>query len=299
MRAGSEQDAGATRADGGACVGGTVVVGAVRAEAVGAGRTGRGRGGRAARALRLARAIAGLLAIASIASAQDAAGAAANEPASGAGSGPDAPAAAGASAAPRTWHATAFVSGIGGYRIIQYWSEGPAMRAETVIGGHPIATLVQGDRYAVVDRMTGKALEIVRSPRALAEDATRRRPFAFEYDEIRAAGGEKVEDATLSGVDVEVWRVTNDLGRRTVWRSREEPRVPLRVETFVRATSQTIKIDYSGWGFDLEIPQSFYALPPGLEVERLSYEAFLAKSREGPVGPAPILYPDLLHGAQP
>lgn len=202
-------------------------------------------------------------------------------------------------ARPRTWHATAFVSGMGGYRIIHYWSEGASMRAETLIGGHPIATLVQGDRYAIVDRMTGKALEIVRSPKAIAEDAGRLRPFAFEYDEIRAAGGEKVENSTLSGVDVEVWRVTNDLGRRTVWLSRDEPRVPLRVETFVRGSSQTIQIDYSSWGFDLEVPAAFFVLPPGLEVERLSYEAYLAKSREGPVGPAPILYPDLLHGAKP
>lgn len=202
-------------------------------------------------------------------------------------------------AAPRTWHATAFVSGMGGYRIIHYWSEGASMRAETLVGGHPIATLVRGDRYAVVDRLTGKALEIERSPKAIAEDAGRVRPFGFELDEIRAAGGERVEETKLAGVDVEVWRVTDALGRRTVWLSRDEPRVPLRVETFVRATSQTIEIDYSGWGFDLEIPGTFYALPPGLEVERLSYEAYLAKSREGPVGPAPILYPDLLHGGRP
>ncbi|MEZ4333933.1 MAG: hypothetical protein R3F35_19445 [Myxococcota bacterium] len=278
-------------------MGGSAVGETVGADAVGAGRTGRRGWQRPALGRRIATTWVGLLTIASIASAQGVAPVGAAEPMSDAGSDPSA--AAGASGAPRTWHATAFVSGMGGYRIIQYWSEGPAMRAETVIGGHPIATLVQGDRYAVVDRMTGKALEVVRSPRALAEDAARLRPFAFEYDEIRSAGGEKVEETTLSGVEVEVWRVTNDLGRRTVWRAREEPRVPLRVETFVRATSQTIKIDYSGWGFDLEIPESFYALPPGLEVERLSYDAFLAKSRVGPVGPAPILYPDLLHGAKP
>jgi outer membrane lipoprotein-sorting protein len=200
---------------------------------------------------------------------------------------------------PQTWHATAFVSGIGGYRVIHYWSEGPSMRAETLIGGHPITTIVHGDRYAVIDQLTGRALEIGRSAKALSEDASRLRPFAFEQAEIRADGGEKVEEVDLSGVPVEVWRITDDSGRRTVWVSKQEPYVPLRVETFVRGGAQTVKIDYSNWGFDLEIRPSFFAIPGGLEVERLSYDEYMAKSAEGPVGPAPILYPDLLHGARP
>jgi len=200
---------------------------------------------------------------------------------------------------PTTWHATAFVSGIGTYRIIHYWSQGASMRAETLISGHPITTLVHGDRYVVIDRLVGRALEIVRSPKAVAEDAGRPRPFAFEQAEIRAAGGEKVEETKMSGVDVEVWRVTDDLGKRTVWVAKGAQGVPLRVETFVRGSSQTVKIDYSSWGFNLEIPASFFELPPGLEVERMTYDEFARKSASGSVGPAPILYPDLLHGGRP
>lgn len=213
----------------------------------------------------------------------------------------DAPGASAAPAggSPETWHATAFVSGIGSYRIIQYWSKGASMRAETLIGGHPIATLVHGDRYVVVDRLTGKALDVERSPRAQAEDAGRKRPFAFEQQEIRDAGGEKVEDTKLSGVEVEVWRVTDDVGRRTAWVSKGEPSVPLRVETFVRGGAQTVKIDYSSWGFNLEMPDAFFERPGDVEVERLSYDDYVAKSAEGPVGPAPILYPDMLHGSKP
>ena len=212
----------------------------------------------------------------------------------------EAPAAsASANARPATWHATAFVSGIGSYRIIHYWSQGASMRAETVIRGHPITTLVEGSRYVVIDRLTGKALDVERSPNAIAEDRGRERPFAFERDEIRAAGGEKVEDTKLSSIDVEVWRVTDDLGRRTAWISKAAPNVPLRTETFVRGSTQTVQIDYSGWGFDLEIPPAFFSVPPGLEIERLDYAAYSKRSAEGPVGPAPILYPDLLHGAKP
>lgn len=209
------------------------------------------------------------------------------------------PAAAGKSEMPETWHATAFVSGIGSYRIIHYWSKGSSMRAETLIAGHPITTLVHGDRYVVIDRMTGKALDVERAPRAMAEDKGRPRPFAFEQEEIRAAGGEKVEDANVSGVDVDVWRITDDVGRRTAWVTKGEPGVPLRVETFVRGGAQTVKIDYSSWGFNLEMPDAFFEVPGGLEVERLSYDGYTKKSAEGPFGPAPILYPDLLHGSKP
>ncbi len=200
---------------------------------------------------------------------------------------------------PTSWHATAFVSGIGTYRIIHYWSQGASMRAETLIAGHPFTTIVHGGRYLVIDRLTGTALDIERAPEALAADEGRPRPFAFEQTEIALAGGEKVEDTKLSGVDVEVWRVTDDFGRRTAWLSKTEPKSPLRVETFVRGSTQTIKLDYSGWGFNLEIPASFFALPPGIEVERLSYAEYTKRSANGPVGEAPILYPDLLHGGRP
>jgi hypothetical protein len=207
-----------------------------------------------------------------------------------------APAKPAAKGVPSTWHATAFVSGIGTYRIIHHWSQGASMRAETLIAGHPITTIVHGDRYAVIDRLTGRGLEVARAPRSLAQDAGRLRPFAFEPDEIRAAGGELVETTKVSGVDVEIWRVSEDSGRRTAWVSRAEPKVPLRVETFVRGSSQTIRIDYSNWAFDLEIPAAFFAIPPGIEVDRMSYEDYGRRSQAGELGRLPVLYPDLLHG---
>jgi hypothetical protein len=269
-----------------------------------------GKGGRRSFAWRAARgaglALALLVAASIPRSAPSAQGANAASPPAPEQSGPDArpPAAPPAGATPSdgpptSWHATAFVSGIGTYRIIHYWSQGASMRAETLISGHPVTTLVHGDRYVVIDRLLGRALEIVRSPKAIAEDAGRPRPFAFEQAEIRAAGGEKVEDTKIAGVDVEVWRVTDDLGRRTVWVAKGAQGVPLRVETFVRGSSQTVKIDYSAWGFNLEIPTAFFALPPGLEVVRMTYDEYARKSAAGPVGPAPILYPDLLHGERP
>lgn len=200
---------------------------------------------------------------------------------------------------PKTWHATVFFSSGGSYRIIHYWSSGSMMRAETLIGGHPITTIVRGDRYIAFDRLTGKALEVERSPAAVAQDQGRLRPFAIELEELKRAGGEKIEDTTMSGVPVEVWRLTDETGRRTVWVSKSEPFVPIRAETFVRGSSQTLTFDYSNWGFDLEIPASFFTLPGDVAVERFGYAAFEQKTAREPRGPAPILYPDLLHGGKP
>jgi len=200
---------------------------------------------------------------------------------------------------PKTWHATVFFSSGYSYRIIHYWSSGSMMRAETLIAGPPITTIIRGDRYISFDRLTGKALDVERSPAAVAQDQGRVRPFAIELDELRRAGGEKIEDTRMSGVPVEVWRLTDDNGRRTVWVSKKEPFVPIRAETFVRGSSQTLTFDYSNWGFDLEIPASLFALPSDVEVVRFGYAEFEKQSAKEPVGVAPILYPDLLHGGTP
>ena len=199
---------------------------------------------------------------------------------------------------PKTWHATAFFSSKSQYRIIHYWSAGSSMRAESVIGGHPITTIVRDDRYVVIDRLTGKALDTERAKRATEEDKGRLRPFGIELDELRRAGAEKVEETRISGVPVEVWRLTDNASRRTVWVTKAEPRVPLRAETFVRGSSDTLTFEYSNWVFDLEIPDEFFETPSNLDVEELDYDEYEEKSANGPVGPAPILYPDMLHGGK-
>ncbi len=199
---------------------------------------------------------------------------------------------------PKTWHATAFFSSKTQYRIIHYWSAGSSMRAESVISGHPVTTIVRDDRYVVIDRLTGKALDVERAKRATLEDKGRLRPFGIELDELRRGGAEKVEETRISGVPVEVWRLTDKASRRTVWVTKAEPRVPLRAETFVRGSSDTITFEYSNWVFDLEIPEEFFETPSDIDVERLDYDEYEEKSAKGPVGPAPILYPDMLHGGK-
>ncbi len=200
---------------------------------------------------------------------------------------------------PETWHVTAFVRGSMGIRVIDYWSKGPDMVARTLIGGHPITTIVRGGRYVVFDGLTGKGLDIGRAAAALREDAARDRPFAFELDELIRDGGEKVEDVRVGAMRGEVWQVRDASGRRKVWVTGGVPRVPMRQETFDRSSGRTIDLDYQGWTFDLPMDEVLFQIPPAFAFERFEYEAYLAKSAQGPVGEVPVLYPDLLHGSSP
>lgn len=197
---------------------------------------------------------------------------------------------------PTTFYSTAYVRGDMGIRVIDYWSRGSSMRARTLIGGHPILTLVEGDRYVVVDLLTAKGVDIRRPAAAVAQDAERSRPFAFELEEIIRDGGEKIEDVAFGPLAAEIWQVRDGRGRRKVWVSAKEPRVPLRVETFSRAASNTTELDYSNWIFDMELPAEFFRPPQGIQLEVLEYEAYEVKSAAGTVTNVPILYPDLLHG---
>ena len=200
---------------------------------------------------------------------------------------------------PKTWHATAYVRGRIGLRVIDYWSRGAEMRARTLIAGHPITTLVRGERYVVVDELTGRGVDIRRSKEALAADQRRIRPFAFELDDLIADGGEKVEDVRIGSIDAEIWRVTDGAGRRKIWLKANDPRVPLRVETFNRAAADTLELDYTNWIFDLALPPEFFAIPQGIVIERFEYDDFLRRAGEGTTPNLPVLYPDLLHGGPP
>lgn len=200
---------------------------------------------------------------------------------------------------PKTWHATAYVRGRLGIRVIDYWSRGADMRARTLISGHPITTLVRGERYVVLDELTGRGIDIRRSKQALAADQRRIRPFAFELDDLIADGGEKIENVRIGSIDTEIWRITDSAGRRKIWLRADDPRVPLRVETFNRAAADTLELDYTNWIFDLELPPQFFAIPQGIVIERFEYDEFLRRAGEGTAPNLPVLYPDLLHGGPP
>ena len=201
--------------------------------------------------------------------------------------------------APDSWHSTAFVRGPMGIRVIDYWSKGDDMVARTLINGRPVTTIVQGGRYIVFDGLDGVGLDVARSKNALKEDRKRDRPFAFELDELKRDGGEKIEDVSIGSMRGEIWQVRDEQGRRKLWVSKGVPSVPLRVETFDRASAETIELDYQNWVFDMPLPERFFRPPAGLDLTRFEYDAYLAASGSSSMVSVPILYPDLLHGRQP
>lgn len=197
---------------------------------------------------------------------------------------------------PTSWYVSTVVSGRSGYRVTHYWSKGPNFRAQTLVGIHPVTTIVRGDRYWVYDEILKEGIEIKRSALAIAEDAKGSRPFGNDLENLIRSNGEKIETGLLSGIPAETWRVTNEAGRRTVWVTVGEPRVPLRVENFDRESGESATLNYSNWTSEFDLPDSTFEPPADLRLEKFEYEQYLEKSLEGMVGPAPVFYPKLLHG---
>jgi outer membrane lipoprotein-sorting protein len=203
-----------------------------------------------------------------------------------------------AEAMPDTWYVSTLSESEAGVLGVHYWSKGASFRAETIVEGHRFATIVNGDSYYIVDVVSGSGVAIERSAKAVAEDAGRGRPFGREWEELIRDGGEKVRSRELGGAAYDVYRITDDAGRREVIVTQSEPRIPVRVETFNRKSGKTGVVSYMHWMRGLVIADAFFEPPPGLELARIDYEEYLERIRKRPAGPAPVLYDNLLHGEQ-
>jgi hypothetical protein len=181
-------------------------------------------------------------------------------------------------------------------RVEHFWSKGRRLRVHTVLAGHPVVTIVNGDRYYVLDELTGTGVAIRRNPAARRADAGGARPFGNDAERILREGGEKVRSERLAGTSCDVYRITDAKGRREVWVTQEEPRLPVRVEIFERISGRSGRHDYLDWSRDVPMPDAFFEPDPRFTIESLEYEEYLTKATEGPVGPAPVFYSDLLHG---
>jgi len=184
-----------------------------------------------------------------------------------------------------------------GLHIVEYWSKGATLRAHTTIGGHPFVTLVDAEHYYTLDPVFKRGVAIPRSPRAKAADRGRHRLFGNEFEEMLAQGGEKIRSEETPAGPVDVYRLTDDKGRRTVWVTGDTYKLPLKFETFIRATGETAQLEYLSWS-PLRLPAEFFS-PPGedWEIERLpSYDAWLGADLTATYRQAPIIFPLLLHG---
>jgi hypothetical protein len=71
--------------------------------------------------------------------------------------------------------------------------------------------------------------------------------------------------------------------------------MPLRVEVYERRSSQRRYTDYLNWQSGLFIPDAFFEPNAAAQLERISFEEYAKRSaEEGPVGPVPVLYTNLL-----
>jgi outer membrane lipoprotein-sorting protein len=226
----------------------------------------------------------------------DAAAAGANAPA---GAAPGAATEPEAQAEPRpTWYAQALAHGPGGLNVTQFWSKGSKLRAETVVSGHKIITLVNGDWYYAYDATKGLGIRIRRTPEAIANDAPYRRPFGNEAVKLIRQGAEKIREENFHGREAEVYQLTDRLGRRTVWATKDALNIPLRIEMFNRNTATRQATDFFDWLTGLTLPDSYFEVDPNVEVQSYEFEEYLHwMGKLGTIGPVPVLYADLLRGS--
>jgi len=210
---------------------------------------------------------------------------------------------AASAAAADSWHAERITSGAGSQpRVERLWSKGAALRAEIVLGGHVVITYVKGDRYVVVDALTGKGTSIQRSPKSIADDAKRGRFFGTEQQSLVAAGAEKVKTEGSGEGACDLYRITDQAGRREVCVTTSKEQLPLYVRAWDRQSGAESETRYLAWAKDLEgkdvaISDSFFTPDPRVTLESLTFDAFMAKAQAGEsAAVAPILYPELLVG---
>jgi hypothetical protein len=198
-----------------------------------------------------------------------------------------------------TWHAEALSSLPSGLQVTAYWSKGnDKLRAETVVAGHRVVTIVNGPLYHTINATTGRVLTIERSKRAVAADGDHPRPFGTEGWAIQERGGEKVREDVLAGRKCDVWRLTDSQGRREVWihQEPEDAALPLRVEVYYRQAGTEIRTDYIQWASGLELPDHLFEPDPRFEVTRVGYQEYVERSGKGELKIAPVLHSHLLHG---
>ncbi len=197
-----------------------------------------------------------------------------------------------------TWHAETLSSSPRGVHVTQYWAKkNDRLRAETVIAGHRLVTIINGDTYYAIDANEGIAIAVKRNARARKNDKKFPRLVGTEGFVIRERGGEKVKTERLAGQKCDVWRLTDQRGRRAVWvqQSGKEEMLPLRVEVYNRQAATEIRTDYTQWASGLELPDRLFEPDPRFDVKELSYEEYVKQAGEGARFP-PVLHANLLHG---
>ena len=199
---------------------------------------------------------------------------------------------------PDTWYAERIISGDTPPIVEHLWSKGPKLRAETVVGGQPIVTLVNGERYITIDRISRTGVSIERRPDAIREDAERGRPFGNEGTILQSAGGEKISTEKVGGRPCELYRLTNSEGRQEVCVSQDQARLPLERRAWWRKSGKEAVTQYLDWVSGIMLPDDFFEVDSSVKLESMSYDEYLRRAGKEEIGPAPPLFRELLHGTK-
>lgn len=203
-----------------------------------------------------------------------------------------------AGASPASWYARSIVQADAGIVVWDYWSKGRKLRAETTLGGTPIETLVNGEFYTIIDGLAQRGISIRRAPAAIEADRAHpeERPFGREADELTAKGAELIRSDKRGEQPCRVYRLTDDRGRSEVWITDDKRKLPLHVEFFTRDSGAHTTTDYIDWVTEIDPGDAFFEPDPRVELEHIEYDEYVKRVQEGPVGPAPVLFSNLLHG---
>jgi hypothetical protein len=197
----------------------------------------------------------------------------------------------------QSWYAETLARTDTGMNITHLWALKSRFRAETVIRGHKLVTIVSGDTYYTYDAITMAGIAVRRAPAALAEESRYLRPFGNEAQILIEDGGEKIREEAIAGRQVDVYQVTDDNGRRIVWVTQDDRRLPIRIEIFSRKSGATRYKEYVDWASGLPLTDAFFEPEPGIQFERFELDQYIAKTlAKDPATAIPILYGELLHG---
>jgi outer membrane lipoprotein-sorting protein len=197
----------------------------------------------------------------------------------------------------QSWYTQSYTRSDSGLTTTYLWASKTKFRAETVIRGHNLVTIVKGDTYYVYDALTMTGIAIRRAPEAIAADLPNRRPFGNEAQTLIDQGGEKIREESIAGKQADVYQMTDDSGRRIVWATQDDQQLPIRVELFNRETASTRYKEYVDWVNGLLISDKFFELRPDIQFKRFELDAYIESTlANDPASMIPIIYPELLHG---
>jgi hypothetical protein len=194
-----------------------------------------------------------------------------------------------------TWYVEQVAAGERPLVVTHLWAKGAWLRSEVVFFGHPIQTFVRGDRYVIVDALLGTGVSIQRSPRAVAADAAGARPFAREHEQLLRIGGERVREERIGNGACTLFRASFGSGSMEVCVAQPDE-LPTFVRYYARDSQKSAETRYVDWQKGLELRDDFFAPDPRVALQSYTYEAYVAAVAKGPVGPAPPLHAELLHG---